>query len=141
MDNFTADVLSAFQEAATGAKATRENVISFPDWQMMHKVLTPKRMDILMAMTGAGEMSIRKIAALVGRDVKSVHTDVTALISNGLLEKASAERHSRMTTSTLILRWARRRNFSYIPCRHSGGASHSTKSRLNNHNGLKHSYG
>ncbi|EPY9095554.1 glycosyl transferase family 1 [Shigella dysenteriae] len=88
MDNFTADVLSAFQEAATGAKATRENVISFPDWQMMHKVLTPKRMDILMAMTGAGEMSIRKIAALVGRDVKSVHTDVTALISNGLLEKS-----------------------------------------------------
>ncbi|HFP0555171.1 TPA: glycosyl transferase family 1 [Escherichia coli] len=87
MDSFTADVLSAFKEVAEGMKSKNESVVSFPDWQMMHKVLTPKRMDILMAMTGAGELSIREIAALVGRDVKAVHTDVTALISNGLLEK------------------------------------------------------
>ncbi|MEB7741785.1 glycosyl transferase family 1 [Escherichia coli] len=88
MENFTADVLSAFREAADGEKSRNESVISFPSWQMMHKVLTPKRMDILMAMTGTGEMTIREIAALVGRDIKGVHTDVTALIANGLLEKS-----------------------------------------------------
>lgn len=88
MENFTADVLSAFKEAADGKKSKNESVVSFPNWQMMHKVLTPKRMDILMAMTGAGEMTIREIAALVDRDVKGVHTDVTTLIGNGLLVKS-----------------------------------------------------
>ncbi|EER5391525.1 glycosyl transferase family 1 [Escherichia coli] len=87
LDAFTADVLSAFKKASEGATSNNENIVSFPDWQMMHKVLTPKRMDILMAMTGAGELSIREIAGLVGRDVKAVHTDVTSLINNGLLAK------------------------------------------------------
>ncbi|MGV4042581.1 HVO_A0114 family putative DNA-binding protein [Citrobacter portucalensis] len=33
---------------------------------------------------------MREIAALVGRDVKGVHTDVTALLNGGLLERGDS---------------------------------------------------
>lgn len=87
MQNFAADVMSAMNAAATGERGTGDGVISFPSWTVMHKVLAPNRMAILQAMTGRGELTIREIAALVGRDVKGVHTDVTALINGGLLER------------------------------------------------------
>jgi hypothetical protein len=50
-------------------------------------VLTAKRWEILGAMTGQGEMTIRNIAQRVGRDVKAVHGDVQALL---LLECSTA---------------------------------------------------
>ena len=38
----------------------------------------------------AGPISIREAARRVGRDVKSVHGDVTALLSAGVLDKADS---------------------------------------------------
>lgn len=38
-------------------------------------------------MCGAGPLSIREAARRVGRDVKAVHGDVTALLNAGLLER------------------------------------------------------
>jgi predicted transcriptional regulator len=87
MKDFTADVMSAMNAAATGERGTGDDVISFPSWAVMHKVLAPNRMAVLQAMAGRGELTIREIAALVGRDVKGVHTDVTALVNGGLLER------------------------------------------------------
>jgi len=49
--------------------------------------LSEKRWNLVCAMQGKGAMSIRAIAALVERDVKRVHEDVTALIELGLLER------------------------------------------------------
>lgn len=87
MNDFKADVLSAFHSTNDGAKGRGDDVISFPDWQLMHKALSPNRMTILMAMAGAGELTIREIAALVSRGVKGVHTDVTALLASDMLER------------------------------------------------------
>ena len=50
-------------------------------------MLTPKRWDIIRAMTGAGPLSIREVARRVNRDVKAVHGDVTALIKAGVINK------------------------------------------------------
>nr|WP_318381618.1 glycosyl transferase family 1 [uncultured Enterobacter sp.] len=85
MQDFTRDVTAALNAAALGARGAGDDVISFPDWAVMVKVLSPNRMDLLLAMTGAGELTIRDIAARVKRDVKGVHTDVTALLTCGLL--------------------------------------------------------
>lgn len=90
MKDFAADVMSAMSAAESGKRGTGDGVISFPSWAMMHKVLAPNRMAILQAMTGRGELTIREIAALVGRDVKGVHTDVTALLNSGLLERGES---------------------------------------------------
>ena len=39
-------------------------------------------------MTGAGPLAIREVARRVDRDVKSVHGDIQALLSAGVLERA-----------------------------------------------------
>lgn len=72
----------AFEGTAQGA------FISFPTIDLLWKVLTAKRWDILRAMTGAGPLSIREVARRVGRDVKTVHGDGHALLKAGVLERA-----------------------------------------------------
>ena len=49
--------------------------------------MTPKRWEIVRAMTGAGPLGIRAIARRVERDVKSVHGDVQALLKAGVLDR------------------------------------------------------
>jgi predicted transcriptional regulator len=58
----------------------------FPE--LLWAVLTAKRWEILKALCGAGPVSIREAARRVGRDVKAVHGDVTALLNAGLLDRA-----------------------------------------------------
>jgi predicted transcriptional regulator len=66
--------------------------IGFESEEQLWKTLTLKRWQILKAMTGAGEMTIREVARRVGRDVKAVHGDVKALLNCGLLDKADSGR-------------------------------------------------
>ena len=62
--------------------------ITFASVELLWKVLTVKRWDILQAMTGQGDITIREIARRVGRDVKAVHGDVQALLAAGVLDRA-----------------------------------------------------
>ena len=62
--------------------------ISFASAELLWKVITPKRWDVLRVMTGAGPIAIREVARRVGRDVKSVHGDVQALLKAGVLDRA-----------------------------------------------------
>ncbi|HEY6846950.1 MAG TPA: hypothetical protein VI320_12110 [Terracidiphilus sp.] len=66
--------------------------ISFATVELLWKVLTAKRWDILQAMTGQGEMTIREIARRNDRDVKAVHGDVQALLLAGVLNRAESGR-------------------------------------------------
>ena len=61
--------------------------ITFESPEALWKTLTPRRWDILRALTGAGPLSIREAARRVGRDVKAVHGDVHALIDSGVVDK------------------------------------------------------
>ena len=62
--------------------------IGFASLELLWKVLTPKRWQIVRAMTGAGPLAIREVARRVERDVKSVHGDVQALLKAGVVERA-----------------------------------------------------
>ncbi len=64
--------------------------ISFSTQELLWKALTQKRWQILNAMMGAGELTIREVARRVDRDVKAVHGDVTALLNSGLLDKTDS---------------------------------------------------
>jgi len=68
-------------------RASREVRISFATRELLWKVLTPKRWKLLKALCGAGPVSIREAARRVGRDVKAVHGDVTALLEAGVLNR------------------------------------------------------
>lgn len=61
--------------------------ISFATPELLWKVLTAKRWELLKALCGAGAVSIREAARRVGRDVKPVHSDVTALLAAGVLDR------------------------------------------------------
>jgi predicted transcriptional regulator len=63
--------------------------ISFATPELLWKVLTAKRWELLKVMCGAGPMSIREAARRVGRDVKAVHSDITALLNAGVLDRAA----------------------------------------------------
>lgn len=81
LDETKARLAAAFRGEPQG------NRISFVTPELLWKVLTQKRWAIIRAMTGAGVLSIREVARRVGRDVKAVHGDVTALIAAGLIER------------------------------------------------------
>ena len=66
--------------------------ISFASPELLWKVLTAKRWEVLKAMAGQGPLTIREVARRVERDVKAVHGDVHALIDAGLLERTEANR-------------------------------------------------
>jgi predicted transcriptional regulator len=61
--------------------------ISFATPELLWQVLTAKRWELLKALCGAGPVSIREAARRVGRDVKAVHGDVTALLNAGVLDR------------------------------------------------------
>jgi predicted transcriptional regulator len=68
-------------------KAEKSARISFATPELLWKVLTAKRWELLKAMCGAGPMSIREASRRVERDVKSVHGDITALLNAGILDR------------------------------------------------------
>jgi predicted transcriptional regulator len=63
--------------------------IGFASIELMWKVITPKRWQLMRTIAGAGPLAIREIARRVGRDVKSVHGDVSALLKAGVLDRAT----------------------------------------------------
>ena len=77
---------SAFKGQPQGSYLTFETL------ELMWKTLTPRRWEILRAMTGEEALSLRAISRLVGRDVKTTHQDVHALLDAGILEKTDEGR-------------------------------------------------
>ena len=66
--------------------------ISFPTVELLWKVITPRRWELLRLVAGAGPLSIREIARRAKRDVKSVHGDVQALLKAGVLDRTDDRR-------------------------------------------------
>jgi predicted transcriptional regulator len=64
--------------------------ISFATPELLFKVLTGKRWQLIRALTGAAPMTIREAARRVDRDVKAVHGDVHTLLNTGILQKTAA---------------------------------------------------
>lgn len=94
MKTVTLDVRAPSQSIADFAGAWRTGQpeqsarISFASPELLWKVLTAKRWELLKALCGAGPVSIREAARRVHRDVKAVHGDVTALLRAGVLDRA-----------------------------------------------------
>lgn len=78
--------LGAFAGRKQGAR------ISFATPELLFRLLTSKRWELIRAMTGAGPMTIREAARRVARDVKAVHGDVHALLNAGVLRKDDSNR-------------------------------------------------
>jgi predicted transcriptional regulator len=75
------------KKAWKSGKAQKTARIIFATPEMLWKVLTAKRWELLRALCGAGPVTFRKAAELVDRDVKAVHADLTALIKAGVVNR------------------------------------------------------
>ena len=84
------DAMTGFAQAWQAGKAERNARVSLSSPELLWKVLTAKRWELLKAMCGAGPISIREAARRVGRDVKAVHSDVTALLAAGVLDRTES---------------------------------------------------
>ena len=82
--------MSGFAKAWRSGTADTSARIVFATPDLLWQVLTAKRWELLKILCGAGTVSIREAARRVGRDVKAVHGDVTALLNAGILERAEA---------------------------------------------------
>ena len=77
-----------FVRAWKTGKPEKSARISFATPELLWKVLTTKRWELLKVLCGAGPISIREAARRAGRDVKAVHGDITALLNAGVLDRA-----------------------------------------------------
>ena len=80
--------MTDFVRAWKTGKSEKSARISFATPELLWKVLTTKRWELLKVLCGAGPVSIREAARRVGRDVKAVHSDITALLNAGVLDRA-----------------------------------------------------
>ena len=82
-----ADSMADFAHTWKTGKAQKTARISFATPELLWRVLTEKRWELLKVLCGAGQVSIREAARRAERDVKAVHGDVTALLNAGVLSK------------------------------------------------------
>ena len=82
--------MAEFSKAWRTGKPERSARISFATPELLWKVLTAKRWELLKVLCGAGPVSIREAARRLDRDVKAVHGDVTALLNAGVLDRTEA---------------------------------------------------
>ncbi|TAK70908.1 MAG: DNA-binding protein [Betaproteobacteria bacterium] len=82
-----ADSMADFAHAWKTGKPQKTARISFATPELLWRVLTEKRWELLKVLCGAGPVSIREAARRAGRDVKAVHSDVTALLNAGVIDR------------------------------------------------------
>jgi len=82
--------MANFVRSWKSGKLERSTRIAFATPELLWQVLTAKRWELLKTLCGAGPISIREAARRVGRDVKAVHSDVTALLKAGVLDRAKS---------------------------------------------------
>jgi predicted transcriptional regulator len=81
------EAISAFAHTWKTGETEKYARISFASPELLWRVLTAKRWELLKVMAGAGVISIRETARRVGRDVKAVHGDAMALLEAGILRR------------------------------------------------------
>lgn len=75
-------------------------LISFPDYETLGKVITGARLELLHVIRSGKPKSIQELARMVERDFKNVHQDVALLAEFGLIDlKETGSRRSVAPTA------------------------------------------
>jgi predicted transcriptional regulator len=77
--------IDAWHRAEHG-ETFRERHLAFESWDVLARILTGKRMELLHYVRRHNVTSIRSLAKALGRDYSNVHADVQALMAAGLLD-------------------------------------------------------
>lgn len=85
--------VDAWHRAEQG-ESFRERHLVFESWDVLARVLTGKRMELLRYVRRHRVPSVRALAKALGRDYSNVHADVQALTTAGLIETAEDGLHA-----------------------------------------------
>lgn len=85
-DAAMSDIRAGFLAAWQAGSYVGEH-FDFESPAALFRVLTPKRWELIECLQQDGPLGVRALARALGRDVKRVHEDATALIAVGLVEK------------------------------------------------------
>jgi predicted transcriptional regulator len=77
--------IDAWHRAEQG-ESFQERHLAFESWDVLARVLTGKRMELLRYVRRNTVTSIRALAKALNRDYSNVHADVKALANAGLLD-------------------------------------------------------
>src|SRR2546422_3883418 len=91
-DSYTA-ALQALRRVEGGDLTARAPGLYFESLEDLRKILTEKRLDLLVAILRYTPQLVTELARLVGRDLKNVSEDLTLLRQLGLVEFVAAEGH------------------------------------------------
>ena len=94
VEQFKTRALDVARALDRGEEVGAQAHLSFPDMEALLTVLTPKRFALLRALRRLGPSSVRALAGVLVRDYKSVHSDVAALITHGLIDREAKDRVS-----------------------------------------------
>lgn len=83
------DALRMAARKAFNATKYQGETLNFETPEGFFGQLTARRWALVGALQGGGELPVRELARRVGRDVKRVHEDVTALTELGLVERTA----------------------------------------------------
>jgi len=86
------EAMADFTQVWKSGKSSKADRISFATPELLWKVLTAKRWDLLKALCAVGPVTVREAARRVDRDVKAVHSDLSALLVAGLLRRPNPGR-------------------------------------------------
>ncbi|MBI3574207.1 MAG: MarR family transcriptional regulator [Gammaproteobacteria bacterium] len=67
--------------------------VYFADFVTMARILTPRRIELLLALQARGKTTVRALAQRLKRDYKNVHGDVQRLKHAGLIETENGYVH------------------------------------------------
>jgi predicted transcriptional regulator len=75
-----------WKKALKGRAVSKEELITVASWEVLGKVLSPSRLEILARIPVLKPKSIAALSRSLGRDFKNVYSDVVFLADLGLIE-------------------------------------------------------
>lgn len=85
--------LQALRQVEGGERSSRGPGLYFESLEDLRKLLTPKRLDLLVAILHHAPGSVTELARRLGRDIKNVSEDLAALQQLRLIEFAPGPTH------------------------------------------------
>ena len=95
------ELREAIRRVARGDLAPQEAALYFETVAELRKILTEKRLELLLAITRHRPASVNELAGLLGRDYKNVSTDITLLERLGLVKLSAKGGRGRAQTPSV----------------------------------------
>jgi predicted transcriptional regulator len=90
--------LQAFRQAEAGRHAGRSGGLYFESMDDVRRILTARRLDLLVAILQRRPASVTELARVVKRDLKNVSEDLAVLQQLGVVEFAPSRTHGNART-------------------------------------------